>query len=159
MEKTFEEERMDEFEVSSILKCYKLIYIEKLTYGENEDALKALDGDLIYKELLKAHDEGRICLDITNFEAINFINEKLSEIQERSISAIYDREFSNLGWFKELVCNGLNPTDTLRETITNYSKFGTFNEEQLSGNRINEEEHTTMAINALKIYNLTKKKK
>ena len=128
----FNEDRKVEREVVSILDYFKLIYLEKLTYGKNVDTFKLFEGDLLYKKVLNDEEEGLISLDSTNADLINDLSVKSDKITKlpHSLSTIHEKQFNNLGWLQEIV-ECVDAEVSARDTIVGFSNFGTYNEESV----------------------------
>ena len=126
---TFEEDRMEEKKVESILDYFKLLYVEKLTYRCSTDTFKMLNGEYLFRKLLKNDKEGIISLDKTNTELVEELKNGMESVLTNTISinGILKKELDQLRWLPEIISEVV-PDDTARESIVNFSSFGTYND-------------------------------
>ena len=126
---TFEEDRMEEKKVESILDYFKLLYVEKLTYRCSTDTFKMLNGEYLFRKLLENDKEGIISLDKTNTELVEELKNGMESVltDTISINGILKKELDQLRWLPEIISEVV-PDDTARESIVNFSSFGTYND-------------------------------
>ena len=125
----FELDRYREKEASAILDYFKLLYIEKLTYNTSTDTFKMLDGDKLYKNLLRYSEEDIIDLGASNFILLNTLKSDLRAIFSGvlSPSEMYEEKFTQLDWLPEII-SVVEPDTTAKESIINFSSFCTYND-------------------------------
>ena len=156
---TFEEERKFERETGAIVEYFQLLYIEQLTYDKCMDTFKMLGGDTLLRRVFENEKEGYISLEETNYELIQKLEKNLDEIlnKPRSISAIYEKTFHNLGWLEELSDSLEISDETARNTILAFSKYGTYND-ACSKEYCHTNRFWAMKKHAIKTKELTQKK-
>lgn len=125
----FEFDRYREKEANAILDYFKLLYIEKLTYNTSTDTFKMLDGDKLYKKILRYSEEDIINLEASNFILLNTLKSDLRAIFSGvlSPSGMYEEKFTQLDWLPEII-SVVEPDKTAKESIINFSSFCTYND-------------------------------